>query len=94
MPKTKQENFRYESLQRRGIKSKDCFAWIRILLRGGHHYRGKSTVENDDDGECLLVGVCLKYTSLPSSAGVTCDREFVINTSPRFFNNTMSMYDE
>ena len=42
----------------------------------------------------LLAGLCLKYTSLPSSAEVTCDREFVINTSPRFFNNTMSMYDE
>ena len=34
----------------------------------------------------LLAGLCLKYTSLPSSAEVTCDREFVINTSPRFFN--------
>ena len=37
--------------------------------------------DGDDGGWGLLAGVCLKYTSLPSSTEVTCDREFVINTS-------------
>ena len=52
-----------------------------------------SVAENDDGGggKSLLVGVCLKYTSLPSSAEVTCDREFVINTSPRFFDHMMNV---
>ena len=36
--------------------------------------------DGDDVGWSLLAGVCLKYTSLPSSTEVTCDREFVINT--------------
>ena len=35
----------------------------------------------------MLAGVCLKYTSLPSSTEVSCDREFVINTPLAFLDH-------
>ena len=47
--------------------------------------------EEEDDGDDgswgLLAGVCLKYTSLPSSTEVTCVREFVINTPLAFLDH-------
>ena len=43
--------------------------------------------DGDDGGWSLLAGVCLKYTSLPSSTEVTCDREFVINTLLAFLDH-------
>ena len=49
--------------------------------------------DGDDGGWSLLAGVCLKYTSLPSSTEVTCDREFVINT-PWLFLIIMSGSEE